>query len=828
MEKAVGALAFELQRNSVSDDDSGCVLEEYTWVPPGLKPEQVHQYFCCLPEDRVPYVNSTGEKYRAKQLLYQLPPQDNEARFCNSLGEEEKKELRLFSAQRKRDALGRGSVRSFPITAAGVACQQCGGTIGGGEMAVFASRTSLYWHPRCFVCITCRELLVDLIYFCLDGKLYCGRHQAERLKPRCAACDEIIFADECTEAEGRHWHIAHFSCVECQIVLGGQRYIMKDGRPFCCSCFQVRHTVPCIACYQHIGLEEERVTYGGQHWHARDKCFSCARCKSSLLGFPFLPQQGQIFCSKACSLGDDGNASDSADSAFQSARSRDSHRSFRNGSEASQPKPTAYSLDPTPFILENASESSMYGLSESGKRTAFHLSPGSFVDSSLERSSPTTYLPFSDHVQLQKKDNVREEMPHQVIIPSESLQSLAKQLRDEIKAEGPSSLLGLIERAGHYSPQRMAKHESPKLHTSPDSYFHTDMGTKSIDRLVSVPEAAGCSEGEKCNHFQHLKVQLPHVGTWGRPEGRRNPHCALHGSMESLSNITGLTVDVEYKSTEKHAKLNIPHGIKEVNCKKEKFNTPCSLYPAIRYQSTDSISSLNLAVESEPINSIRQRMLGPVRRSLSQPRIQARIGREAAEVPASPPAMACRPPLSERLRRRAFDSEEGRHQHHRGHHHSRKSRKSRSENALNRLAVSEQRRCHFKEEPEVHTHEEYEQRMQQRTGKPGEGGRPRARPIYAPQNHITVERFPNRNVLDFFEDDSVDSDGCCSTCSSSSSDSEEDGYFLGRPIPHATLPSKLPPHIIPVAFGRGASLAAKANAIGDKKRRQKGKNCIIS
>ncbi len=24
-----------------SDDDSGCALEEYTWVPPGLKPEQV-------------------------------------------------------------------------------------------------------------------------------------------------------------------------------------------------------------------------------------------------------------------------------------------------------------------------------------------------------------------------------------------------------------------------------------------------------------------------------------------------------------------------------------------------------------------------------------------------------------------------------------------------------------------------------------------------------------------------------------------------------------------------------------------------------------------
>lgn len=29
------------QRHSQSDDDSGCALEEYTWVPPGLRPDQV-------------------------------------------------------------------------------------------------------------------------------------------------------------------------------------------------------------------------------------------------------------------------------------------------------------------------------------------------------------------------------------------------------------------------------------------------------------------------------------------------------------------------------------------------------------------------------------------------------------------------------------------------------------------------------------------------------------------------------------------------------------------------------------------------------------------
>lgn len=35
-------------------------------------------YFSCLPEDKVPYVNSPGEKHRIRQLLYQLPPHDNE------------------------------------------------------------------------------------------------------------------------------------------------------------------------------------------------------------------------------------------------------------------------------------------------------------------------------------------------------------------------------------------------------------------------------------------------------------------------------------------------------------------------------------------------------------------------------------------------------------------------------------------------------------------------------------------------------------------------------------------------------------------------------
>ncbi|XP_061839384.1 uncharacterized protein prickle3 isoform X2 [Nerophis lumbriciformis] len=320
LEKMMTKLVSDFQRHSISDDDSGCASEEYAWVPSGLKPEQVYQYFSCLPEDRVPYVNSAGERYRIRQLLHQLPAHDSEPQYCNALKEEEKKELRLFSQQRKRDNVGRGVVRLFPVTMSGGVCKQCDRKITGGDIAVFASRAGNgnCWHPQCFQCACCSELLVDLIYFYQDGQIYCGRHHAERLKPRCQACDEIIFADECTEAEGRFWHMKHFCCFECEAPLGGQRYIMRECRPFCCSCYESLYAEYCDTCGEHIGIDQSQMTYEGQHWHAVEFCFCCSRCRLPLLGRPFLPRRGLIFCSRSCSLGEDPKNSDSCDSTLQS------------------------------------------------------------------------------------------------------------------------------------------------------------------------------------------------------------------------------------------------------------------------------------------------------------------------------------------------------------------------------------------------------------------------------------------------------------------------------------------------------------------------------
>ncbi|KAF7282070.1 hypothetical protein GWI33_003311 [Rhynchophorus ferrugineus] len=303
--------AVDPQRHSQSDDDSGCALEEYTWVPPGLRPDQVHLYFSALPEDKVPYVNSVGERYRVRQLLQQLPPHDNEVRYCHALSDEERKELRLFSAQRKREALGRGAVRQIPGI---LRCDSCSDMLSCGDIGVYAARAgpNTVWHPACFTCCVCRELLVDLIYFFKEGRLYCGRHHAETVKPRCSACDEIILADECTEAEGRAWHMKHFACSECERQLGGQRYIMRDGRPYCLHCFDALFAEYCDSCGEPIGVDQGQMSHEGQHWHATESCFCCHTCRASLLGRPFLPRRGAIYCSIACSKGEPPTPSDSS------------------------------------------------------------------------------------------------------------------------------------------------------------------------------------------------------------------------------------------------------------------------------------------------------------------------------------------------------------------------------------------------------------------------------------------------------------------------------------------------------------------------------------
>lgn len=103
----------------------------------------------------------------------------------------------------------------------------------------------------------------------------------------------------------------HFICYFCDKQLGGDRYIIRDESPFCITCFDSMFAEYCDYCGELIGVDQGQMSHGGQHWHANEICFSCSKCHISLLGKPFLPRKGVIYCSIACSVNDTSTRIDS-------------------------------------------------------------------------------------------------------------------------------------------------------------------------------------------------------------------------------------------------------------------------------------------------------------------------------------------------------------------------------------------------------------------------------------------------------------------------------------------------------------------------------------
>lgn len=187
----------------------------------------------------------------------------------------------------------------------GVPCQRCEKPMFAGEVAVKADRAGqeAIWHPQCFTCSKCGELLADLVYFYHKGELYCARDLANVLEiPRCAGCDELIFTRPYTAAEGRAFHVQHFCCYHCDAPLGGKKYVPDDktGLPICLSCYDQYYAERCRACGGVIGPEQQGVSWSNMHWHA--DCFICSgrMCGKSLLSGRFVVKQEMPFCSVPC------------------------------------------------------------------------------------------------------------------------------------------------------------------------------------------------------------------------------------------------------------------------------------------------------------------------------------------------------------------------------------------------------------------------------------------------------------------------------------------------------------------------------------------------
>ncbi|XP_071638838.1 uncharacterized protein Lmpt isoform X1 [Temnothorax longispinosus] len=262
------------------------------WAPPGLPSHKVEEYFSMLPEIAVPRLGTPGERHRDRQLAIQLPKQDLARAYCRHLDPKHASSADDFMAARNEIALDIGSVQEVPER--DLECGVCESSLKYGSLAVSASKLGLLYHPTCFRCTDCKELLVDLAYCVHDDMLFCERHYAEQLKPRCAACDELIFSGEYTKAMNKDWHSGHFCCWQCDESLTGQRYVLRDEHPYCIKCYESVFANGCEECNKIIGIDSKDLSYKDKHWH--EACFLCNRCRVSLVDKQFGSKVDKIYC----------------------------------------------------------------------------------------------------------------------------------------------------------------------------------------------------------------------------------------------------------------------------------------------------------------------------------------------------------------------------------------------------------------------------------------------------------------------------------------------------------------------------------------------------
>ncbi|KAI0044959.1 hypothetical protein FA95DRAFT_1561673 [Auriscalpium vulgare] len=192
--------------------------------------------------------------------------------------------------------------QSHPVVArrgGGLACGGCGGPIVGRIVSAMGTR----WHPGCFRCSDCRELLEYVSSYEHDGKPYCHLDYHERFAPRCYHCktaivDERFITLDDHELGKRTYHGQHFFCSECgdpflapagpqpagtrgELTFTGDGEFEDDdvgftvykGYPYCESCHVRLRSPKCKGCKKIIRDGTNAVEALGGKWHFQ--CFTC-------------------------------------------------------------------------------------------------------------------------------------------------------------------------------------------------------------------------------------------------------------------------------------------------------------------------------------------------------------------------------------------------------------------------------------------------------------------------------------------------------------------------------------------------------------------------
>ncbi|XP_067117329.1 LOW QUALITY PROTEIN: actin-binding LIM protein 2 [Osmerus mordax] len=162
----------------------------------------------------------------------------------------------------------------------GTRCFSCD-TFIEGEVVSALGKT---YHPRCFVCASCKQPFPAGDRVTFNGKECICQTCTQPLAAdspapiqavhNCCGCGKEFKNEQSLVALDKHWHLGCFKCQVCNKVLNAE-YISKDGIPYCEVDYHAMYGIQCESCKKYI--TGKVLEAGEKHYHPT--CARCARCE---------------------------------------------------------------------------------------------------------------------------------------------------------------------------------------------------------------------------------------------------------------------------------------------------------------------------------------------------------------------------------------------------------------------------------------------------------------------------------------------------------------------------------------------------------------------
>ncbi|KAM9836882.1 actin-binding LIM protein 2 [Aulostomus maculatus] len=150
-----------------------------------------------------------------------------------------------------------------------------------GEVVSALGKT---YHPRCFVCASCKQPFPAGDRVTFNGKECICQNCTQPLPANspapiqavhnCCGCGKEFKNEQSLVALDKHWHLGCFKCKVCNKVLNAE-YISKDGIPYCEMDYHAMFGIQCESCKKYI--TGKVLEAGEKHYHPT--CARCARCE---------------------------------------------------------------------------------------------------------------------------------------------------------------------------------------------------------------------------------------------------------------------------------------------------------------------------------------------------------------------------------------------------------------------------------------------------------------------------------------------------------------------------------------------------------------------